>query len=291
MPKRCRITYDPAQISYAQAARKSISRVAHDPTAGEPPGARRRPELSLRDLPAIARSRHASPRRSSHDLNAAHVYKAPIATKDRAAAASIRPKPITRTSREKHPYLPLHRRQRSAEGRRAEAEIPGALQGLSSAKRLRFHALFRRGRQGRPSPYMRALPSARELGDLDDADDQSVRRRQAARGVRRVRHLGCRQCGELRRAGPARAAAPRPGSGRHHHLRRQAFPFAPGDGPCRRQFRPRRRHAPPRRPRRRSAMSAIRRPARPRCATSSRCSPNWPRAASRSRTTAISPTR
>ena len=49
----------------------------------------------------------------------------------------------------------------------------------------------------------------------------------------------------------------------HHQLRRQAFPFAPGDGPCRRQFRPRRHHPQARRPHRRSAMSAIRPPARP----------------------------
>ena len=50
---------------------------------------------------------------------------------------------------------------------------------------------------------------------------------------------------------------------RHHQLRRQQFPFAPGDGPCRRQFRPRRGDArrSPAAPR--SATSAIRPPARP----------------------------
>ena len=56
---------------------------------------------------------------------------------------------------------------------------------------------------------------------------------------------------------------------RHHQLRRQAFPFAPRDGPCRRQFRPRRHHAQLAAARR-SATCAIRPPAKRRCATSSR---------------------
>ena len=63
--------------------------------------------------------------------------------------------------------------------------------------------------------------------DPRHADHRSVRRgherRQAARGMRRVRHLGRRQCRGLRRARPPRAPAPRPGSGRHHQLRRPAI--------------------------------------------------------------------
>ncbi len=128
----------------------------------------------------------------------------------------------------------------------------------------------------RPSRWIRA----------NHADHQSVRRRQAARGVRHFRHLGRRHRLELRRAGPPRAPASRPGSGRHHQLRRQPFHSHRAMGHVAGNFD---RDDIIRKlsGRSRSAMSAIRPPARPRFATSSRCSPILPRAASRSPITAI----
>ena len=73
------------------------------------------------------------------------------------------------------------------------------------------------------------------------------------------------------RAGPPRAAAPRPGSGRHHQLRRAGVLLAPRPRPCRARTSPSqrrdRRAAGHRWPR---ATCAIRPPAARACATSSR---------------------
>ncbi|CAA9514894.1 MAG: Amidophosphoribosyltransferase, partial [uncultured Sphingomonas sp.] len=69
------------------------------------------------------------------------------------------------------------------------------------------------------------------------ADDQPVRRRQVARGVRCFRHLECRCRIQLRRARPPCAAAPRAGSGGDHQLRRPQLPLAPRTGACRGQLR------------------------------------------------------
>ena len=69
------------------------------------------------------------------------------------AAASIRRRPITRISREKHPFYPyivINDRPKVAA---LQKRFPKPLESLSSTKLLKFHALFRRGRQrGAPHP-------------------------------------------------------------------------------------------------------------------------------------------
>ena len=63
-------------------------------------------------------------------LNAAHIYKAPIAT--RIESGGFYPAEAYHQGfARKHPYYPYIVDQRPAEGCRAAAEIPRALQGVS----------------------------------------------------------------------------------------------------------------------------------------------------------------
>ena len=104
--------------------------------------------------------------------------------------------------------------------------------------------------------------------------------------------FGHADAGALSGAGPARASASRPGSGRHRHLRQWPVHRRAA---CRAWWATRSGAIPtPRATSRavsRSAMCAIPPPAAPMPATSSRSSPIWPAAASPSPITAISPTR
>ena len=138
-----RITYDPAQISYAQLLQIFFT-VAHDPTAGEPPGAGQRPELSLARSSRSRRSRRSSPRAFIARLNAAHAFKAPIAT--RIENGGFYPaEAYHQDFARKHPYYPyivVNDRPKVAALKAAHSQ---PLQGVSSAKQLRFHALFRLG--------------------------------------------------------------------------------------------------------------------------------------------------
>ena len=65
----------------------------------------------------------------------------------------------------------------------------------------------------------------------DDAPGRSMERRQARRGVRRLRHLRPPRGRRPRGARPPRAPAPRPGGRGHRRLRRRAVPPAQGHGP------------------------------------------------------------
>ena len=77
-------------------------------------------------------------------------------------------------------------------------------------------------------------------------------------------------------ARPARAAAPRPGGGRHRLLRRRQLPHRAPHGPRRRQLHQPRGHRAAARATAPSATTAIRRPASRPCATCSRSSPRPP---------------
>ena len=131
-----------------------------------------------------------------------------------------------------------------------------------------------------------ADPKRRELTPREEArygptDDAALRRRQAARGMRRFRRVRPSRCGGADRARPARAAASRSGGGRHRLLRRQPASTAErhvglvGDNfthPARGR-QPAAATAP-------SVTTAIRPMAARSSATSSRCSPSSPAAAS-----------
>ena len=126
-----KITYDPAQISYAQLLQIYFT-VAHDPTEVEPPGPGLGPQLSLGDLPADRRSRlRIRARRSSRRLNARPRLQGADRDAGSRAAASIRPRPITRASRRKHPdypYIVINDRPKVAALQR---QIPRALQSAA----------------------------------------------------------------------------------------------------------------------------------------------------------------
>ena len=124
-----RISYDPAQISYAQLLQIYFT-VAHDPTQVNRQGPDVGTELSLGDFPAVAAA--GALRQGVHRAaeRCAHAYKAPIATKIESGGfypAEAYHQGFAR----KHPYYPVHRRQRSPEGRCAAEEISRALQGIS----------------------------------------------------------------------------------------------------------------------------------------------------------------
>ena len=133
--------------------------------------------------------------------------------------------------------------------------------------------------------------SAKSEPEMTDSSptvaDLESRRRPAARGVRRLRHIRASRCGRHHRARPACAPAPRPGGRRHRLFRRQAVPFRTAHGARRRQLLPPRGDRAPARHLGDRATCAIRPPARPSCATCSRCSPSSTAAALRSAITAI----
>ena len=127
-----RITYDPAQISYAQLLQIYFT-VAHDPTQvnrqGPDVGHSYRSAI-FPQTPEQARFAKAFIAR----LNAAHVYKAPIATQDRKRRL-LPGRGLSPGLRAQAPVLSLYRRQRPAEGRRAAQEISRALQGVRPLSR------------------------------------------------------------------------------------------------------------------------------------------------------------
>ena len=183
-----------------------------------------------------------------HGSNAAHAFKAPIATKIERGGFwpaeayhqdFARKNPI-------YPYIVINDRPKVAALKR---RYPGL---FTAPKALRFH-IFRRGgdKGAHRSTIWRSRDSAARLAGEPETmlttnpfDDDKLREECGvfgiwgadnaasfvALGLHALQHRGQEAAG-------------------HHQLRRQAFPLAPGDGPCRRQFRPRRHHPQARRPR------------------------------------------
>ena len=116
-----RITYDPAQISYAQLL--SLLRGRPRPDPGQPPGPRQRPQLPLGDLPAESPRRPSRRGRSSPGSMRRHAFKAPIAT--RIESGGFYPaEAYHQDFARKHPYYPYISGQRPAQGRQAEVKYP-----------------------------------------------------------------------------------------------------------------------------------------------------------------------
>ena len=103
-----RITYDPAQISYAKLLQIYFT-VAHDPTQVNRQGPDVGPSYRsaiFPQSPAAGSIRQGVHRAGS---SAAHVYKAPIATQDRARRL-LPGRSLSPGLRAKAPLLPVHRR-------------------------------------------------------------------------------------------------------------------------------------------------------------------------------------
>ena len=167
-----RISYDPAQISYAQLLQIFFT-VAHDPTQVNRQGPDTGTSYRSAIFPQTADSRRG---RARLHRQAQRRPRLQGADRDphRAAAASIRPRPITRISPEA-PLLSVHRHQRPPEGRGAAEATSQPLQSVSLAKLLKFHALFSAGAtKGARSLLYGASFVARRWGP-GHADDQSVR--------------------------------------------------------------------------------------------------------------------
>ena len=168
-----KISYDPTQISYAQLLQIFFT-VAHDPTQVNRQGPDSGPSYRSAIFP-----QNAAPGAAAQGVHRAaqrrHAYKAPIATQIEHGGfypAEAYHQDFAR----KHPYYPVHRRQRPSEGGRAAAALSRSLQGVSAAKRLKFHALFSLGATKAAAPhYMRATGRRWRLGTTDHADDQSLR--------------------------------------------------------------------------------------------------------------------
>ena len=79
MPNRCEITFDPKQVSFGQILRIYFS-VAHDPTElnrqGPDEGSQYRSEIF-----AASPEQEAAAKAYIAQLDAAHIFPAPIATK------------------------------------------------------------------------------------------------------------------------------------------------------------------------------------------------------------------
>ena len=112
-----RITYDPAQISYAQLLQIYFT-VAHDPTQVNRQGPDVGPSYRSAIFPQIAAAGARSPRRSSRG-STPRTSTRRRSRRGSRAAASIPAEAYHQDFARKHPYYPVHRGQRPAEGRRA----------------------------------------------------------------------------------------------------------------------------------------------------------------------------
>ena len=183
-----------------------------------------------------------------------------------------------------HRRVAALRRDRRRPARRPAARRPSASRRRAGGWRGRRSALphhasswvHAKGDKSTTPPYMPATRPSRDSREpmltTNPFDDDKLREECGIFGIWGAdeRRRASSRSASTRSSIAARKPPASPASTATH------FHSPPGDGPCRRQFRPRRRHPQARRAAPRSAMSAIRPPARPRCATSSPCSPSLP---------------
>ena len=124
------------------------------PDPGQPPGPRRRPQLPLGDLPAERRRRRAGAQAFIAKLDRRPRVQGADRDARSKAAASTRPRPITRISRGKHPYDPYIVVNDRPKVAALQTAVSQPLQGLSdlSVKTSRF--IQGGGDKGGASPYM-----------------------------------------------------------------------------------------------------------------------------------------
>ena len=155
-PRRCRITYDPAQISYAPAA-PDLFHGRPRPDPGQPPGPRHRPQLSLGDLPAERRQAGAGRAAFIARLNAGARLQG--ADRDaRSSSGGFYPgRGLSPGFRAAAPVsIPISWSTTGRRSPRCKRKYP-AFTRRKPAKRLRFHALFSPGAtKAAPPPYMAA---------------------------------------------------------------------------------------------------------------------------------------
>ena len=162
-----RITYDPSQVSYAQLLQVYFA-VAHDPTEVNRQGPDVGPSYRSAIFPRTAGSGAGRPSLHRADDRVGRLQEADR-DEDRARPL-LSGRGLSPGFRAEESVPPVHPGPRPAQSRRAQVEIPAAVE---SPKALKFHALFRLGRQRRGLTLYDGF--ATPAGARGHADDQSIR--------------------------------------------------------------------------------------------------------------------
>ena len=121
-----KITYDPARITYGQLL-KVFFAVAHDPTEVNRQGPDEGPQYRS-DIFYANDDQKAVAEAYVRQLNAANVFRRPIATRINTADRVLPGGGLSPGLPRQKYDQPLHRRERSPEAARAESDIPGDAQ-------------------------------------------------------------------------------------------------------------------------------------------------------------------